>query len=196
MSLNIDEKWIPSSIAIPNRTLEGYRREGAGINEDYPFMTRHLKAVASEGGVLFRHEHDSKVIGESVDPFGNTNYQLGPTGTDIWYLPQCSFEDSLKLLDAFDFPEPDACKDPGEVRRLSKSLLLDLSETRLIAMLSITSDSLYVERVGPGAEFTTEEMTRVLDFNQTHFGTKHSKSFLRDLRKHYRQKGFFVLGKG
>lgn len=165
------------------------------MNDDYPFIVAHFKGVVNEGGVLFRHEHDWKAVGESVDHFGNTSYELAPTGTDIWYVPRCSFEDSLELLDLFGFPNSEVCQQPEEVCGLSKSLLLDLSRHRCIAILSITSDSLYVERAGPGADFTTEEMTRVLDFNREHFGVKHSKSFLRDLRKHYRQKGFFVLGK-
>lgn len=196
MSLTLDESWVSSPITIGNRPLDAYRRQGSGINDDYPFIAAQFRGAVSEGGVLFRHEHDWKVVGESVDPFGNKTCQLAPTGTDIWYVPRCSFQDSLALLDLFGFPSPSVCEHPDEVRRLAKDLLLDLGTKRPIALLSITSDSLYAERVGPGAQFTTEEMTRVLDFNREHLGVKHSKSFLRDLRKRYRQKGFFVVGKG
>jgi hypothetical protein len=164
------------------------------MNDDYPFIAEHLSRVVSCGGVLLRHEHDWKITGENVDSFGNKSYGLTPVGTDIWYIPKCSFDESLELLGLFGFPGKGICGDDENIRALSIAMILDLRSGRNCAITNVGSQIVNVERID-GPAFAAEEMTRLLEFNQAHFGIKYSKAEFRDLRRLYCRKGFFVIGR-
>jgi len=193
MPVELDDTWTCSPIQIGSKTFTAYRRAGGGINDDSPFINEHLKAVVGQGGLLLRHEHDWKVTEEDIDHWGNKGYKLAPTGTDMWYVPECGFNESLELLGIFGFPGRGVCEEPGRILKLSKALLVDLRRGRTIGVYSVTSGTVSVEHVA-GKGFTTEEMTRLLRFNEMHFGIKHSKGEFLDLRRLYRRAGFFILG--
>lgn len=141
-----------------------------------------------------RHEHDWKVTAESFDAWGNKSCQLAPDKTDVWYLPKCTFEESLELLQVFGFPGRHICHNSESVRQLSMAVLLELKRSRGLAIVSITSEAVNVERVD-GPEFSTAEMTRLLEFNQAYFSIKYTKTEFFDLRRLYRRKGFCILGR-
>jgi len=76
---------------------------------------------------------------------------------------------------------------------LSIALIRNLAQDRKIAIIDVRSKSLNIELV-QGSDFTTEEMTRLLEFNEAHFRVKREKWEFLEYRKMFRQKGFFVLG--
>ena len=73
-------------------------------------------------------------------------------------------------------------------------MILDLRSGRNCALTNIGSQMVNIERIN-GPAFAPEEMTRLLEFNQAHFGIKYSKAEFRDLRRLYCRKGFFVIGR-
>jgi hypothetical protein len=191
--LRLDEGWVQTTLKIGEKTFAAYCREGGSLNDDHPFIRKHLAAVMSDGGLILRHEHDWKITEETIDYWGNRGYKLDPVGTDIWYFPECTFEESLRLPALFGFPIKKECPNPAMALELSIALIRNLAQDRKIAIIDVRSKSLNIELV-QGSDFTTEEMTRLLEFNEAHFRVKREKWEFLEYRKMFRQKSFFLLG--
>jgi hypothetical protein len=194
MSFTIDHEWKACFLKLGDGMVKAYRRRASGdVNIDHPFIEEHLISLIREQAVLVRHLHDAHIVEEIVNTGGITGYKLASLTADFWYLPKCSYEQSLGLLETFGFPSPKVCSLSTEVRRLAQGLLLELGQTRTLALLTVASDIVFVKRV-EGSDFTTEEITLILEYNQAHFGMEYSKTEFMDLRRLYRRKGFFILG--
>jgi hypothetical protein len=194
MKFQLDDTWKSCPIPVGAIVLEGFCRKGGSLDEACEFIEPRLASVVAEGGVLLRHGYDPVVTREIIDErTGLKGYQYALPEADLWYLPKCSFEQSLGLLDTFAFPSQRICLAPARGRKLVKDLLLDLSQNRRIAIVNMMSEGILVELIDKDMPFTTPEMTRVLKVNESEFGVKHSKGFWLDLRKHFRKKGFFAL---
>lgn len=196
MQINIDDGWRPKELKVGSVVVRAFHRNATGnVDVDHPFIEERLPWVAAEGGVLVRHRHEWTMIpAPAVNPGVPAGYTLAPARADFWYIPRCSFEESLGLLETFGFPSSSVCNAPEEVRRLAQALILELAKQRKLVWMTIAPDIVDIQRL-EGPDFTTEEMTRLLAFNQAHFGITYSKAEFLDLRRWYRRNGFCILGR-
>ena len=195
MGIEIDSSWTPRRLPVGSRELDGYVRKSGDLTDEYPFKVAHVKDVNHSGGLLFQRFHEPRNKREVQHPGGLVGYQFDLPEIEMWYLPQCSFEESLGLLDTFAFPSPNVCDRPEEVLTLSKNVLRKIGSTRHIALTAIAPEAVSVENVEPGQPFSKVEITGILEFNERHFSIRRSQSESQDLRRLFRSKGFFVLGR-
>lgn len=196
LPLNFNNEWMSAELRIDKNIVKCFRKIATGnIDLDDSFMQEHLPSALREGAVLIHHMHEPVLIpANSTTPSGLRGFTAVPTGADFWYIPHSSFQDSLKLLECFGFPGGAVFPNAMDVRNRTISLLKELEQGRRITLVTITSDTIRTQRI-EGNEFTTEEMTRLLRFNEANFGIEYAKSEFLDLRRLYLRKGFFVLGR-
>jgi|GEM_PF-5297425 hypothetical protein len=194
MGIEIDSNWTPQRLISGSTELTGYMRRSGTLEEESLFLAEHLGEVVAQDGALFQRFHEVSELREVVHPGGYVGYQCDPPDIEMWYFPQCSFEESLGLLDGFGFPSRRVCSRPEEVRFLSKNLLREIAKTRRIALSAITPEAVTVENFDPETALGVDEINGVLEFNQRHFGVHRNESEARDLRGVFRKKDFFVLG--
>ncbi len=195
MSIEINFSWNEASLPLGTNIVNAYCRKGIAPVECDSFVSEHLESVVGAGGVIFRYSCPDHYRIEEVLPGGIRAYRYAMPKVDLWYLPKCSFEESLGLLDFFKFPDASICLAQQDVRQLVKHILRDIANQRIITMVAIEPHAVVIEQIGSGESLATEDVSRVLGFNQQHFGVEYSKAELRDLKSNYRQKRFFVLGK-
>lgn len=194
MSIPITPEWEELQIALRGQNLLAYCRKDLTRDECDAFVRDHLESAASAGSALLRHFCPGDLGEQVVNPGGIIGFKPGPPQIELWYLPKCSFEMSLDILDLFGFPDPHICENPERTRKMAKDLLLDIAAHRMLSLVTIGSEFIVVEQTGPGEPLNTDDMRRVLEFNQQHLGAVYGQGWKRSLRSHYRRKGFFVLG--
>ena len=199
MSLELDRTWQASAIPLASGLLDGFRRTGYDGRQVDGFIEKHAGSIVHEGGLLFQHYGKHPPQEGVVSQDGSVGYKGPAREPELWYLPNCRFTESLELLDFFGFPSRDICgnllcANPELTRQRSKMLLSELAVGRTLAFVSIALEFLFVQHFGGGEPFSRLEINSVLDINKEQFGMKYTQAELRDLRSHYRKRGFFVLG--
>ena len=193
MEISAELGWASITLAGNSTIFNGHRRAAQDFSTEYDFMKQHLLEVRSNGGVIFRREFEPRATQTLVDPWGNKGFKYDAPQAELWYLPHCSFRDSLELLDAFQFPSSSAEANSEYRRERCREILLELAAHRDIAVLNFAPSSIFVQVVR-GAKVDAEDVARVLQFNSEHFQIEYEKDDYQDLLAQYVHKQIFVLG--
>src|SRR5687768_7997935 len=107
--MEITTDWTPSPVSVEKGVLQAYRRVVTGKQTWESYVSEHLRSIIDDGGLLLQRVQNPKNIREVVNPGGIVSYQYDLPDVELWYLPRCSFEQSLDLLNVFGFPGESIC---------------------------------------------------------------------------------------
>ena len=147
------------------------------------------KAMDLPNSVLVRREAPPVLLTDT-DDFGNEVFKLKETGiSELIYIPSCSFEESLVILDLFAFPT--AIEDAPAVRKQVKRFLADFAHRVCLALRNVSPQTLLVKYIGT---VENQLLERVFAFNVEHMGCDYSAGEREELIQLYKKQCYFVLG--
>jgi hypothetical protein len=152
----------------------------------------HIGSVIAEGGALVLHQRDPSVIGVDILFNGARSPRLELLPEQLWYLPNCSFEDSLDCLPFFGFPSDRAVTCPQESLTKCRRHIERLTIGRTLALECVSSRTINLKLTG-GLSITKDEALRILDFNTEEFAAKRAKWEHREYVKIFTG-GYIILG--
>jgi hypothetical protein len=190
--LTADKSWIESPVEGDHRILEAYHRVITTEEWVGDVWHKHYHAaVVADGGILVTRQRDS-IRGDPIGPHGTYRPTLVPS--EIWYLPRCSFEESLQCLKFFGFPSAEKTRNPPISMTKFREFLFQLAAGRHLTMVRASSSTAQYQLVS-GPPFTRAEILAVLKFNDVEFGAQREKWEHREYVKLFLKDQFVILGR-
>lgn len=199
--LIIDESWTPAAIPVESGKLEAFYRQLTREDElSDVWQERYSASVVAQGGILVTRLRDSLYYQSGVGPMGQATYKSILVPSELWYLPRCTFKESIDSLGFFGFPGakdrfPGAkgTSNPTESMKNFKGFLARMDVDRKLTMNRVGSSTAQYKLV-KGPAFTKEEMLDVLKFNDIEFAASRENWEHREYIKTFLAHQFFVLG--
>jgi hypothetical protein len=121
---------VPLSLHLPltGVYLEGYYLE-TNLNAARELVRREGNLIAAEGGKICVEQLPLTIVEEDFES-GPPGYRMeGEEKYRLWYFPRMSFDDSLELLNTFDFLYPPS---PLHRKMLIADLGFDLEDNEIV----------------------------------------------------------------
>jgi hypothetical protein len=194
--MKLDTHWTRHDIELAGTKRIAYCRSDLQDAAYDKFIEEHFRGVHSEGGIIFRRLGPTPPMVKVAHPGGLVGHKLtAPPKVEVWFLPKCSFECSLGLLEHFSFPGPGISKNPQGARARAAQIVRRLATGREITLVTISSEVATFYHVGDGPPLRPSELDSLFDFNQTEFGMDYQEPEYKGLKTHYCRAGFFELGR-
>jgi hypothetical protein len=197
----IDKSWTAMPIPIENGRLEAFYRELTREEELVDeWQKKYSASVVSQGGILVTRLRDPVFYQSGVTPRGAPTYKADSVPSELWYLPSCTFEESIESFGFFGFPRArgqlpyeKGISNAVEGMKRVKEFLEHITIGRELTMGGISSTTVHYKLM-KGRAFTKEEMLDVLKFNDVEFAASREKWEHREYIKTFLAHQFFVLG--
>lgn len=167
------------------------------------YQQKYLAEIVRSGGLLCIKSDPTEYL-KTDSAFGNQN----PTGVcpthSLWLFDQCSFEQSLRLIELFSYA-PDITAEgrelidsPTEIDREDMAkiveLLRDLRKRHRIVITEFMKRSISLHKVDEDNGSWSADVKRVLEFQRKALGKEFSGEELRFYRQYFLKDRVLILG--